>query len=241
MFPNPFTSVSFFQKKRDIVLYRAEDASHKYILKTIITKDPSVKQAFYDEYSTLSSFRHPSVPIYYGITEHFQWGKKKDEALALCMEDCSPGADSGPFCAAEVCEIMHRTAEILGFLLDHGILYTDLHPSNLIVKRQKEGCFVTLVDYTYCYYFLRNPHPDYTLRFSYDLSPRQKGQQMLIQALSFLFYDLIETHGLHELPSSVYCLLETGRNPSADLTLSDFTDMLKSLCGEVQDSLKSSS
>ncbi len=146
MFPDQFTNVSFFQRKRDIVLYRAEDASHKYILNTIITKDPSVKQAFYDEYCILSSFRHPSVPIYYGITEHFLLGEEKDEALALCMEDCSPGEDSGPFCAAEVCDIVHRTAEILGFLLDHGILYTDLHPSNLIIKKRSDVCFVTMVD-----------------------------------------------------------------------------------------------
>ncbi len=45
----------------------------------------------------------------------------------------------------------------------------------------------------------------------------------------------MEGNGLTELPSSVYCLLETGRKPSPDLPLKDFTDMLKRLCREVQD------
>ena len=54
-----------------------------------------------------------------------------------------------------------------------------------------------------------------------------KGQQFLIQALTFLFYDLIETNQIQTLPSAVCQLLETGRNPSDDLSLTDYIRMLR--------------
>ena len=87
MVPTHFTSIEFFQKKKDITLYRAADETQRYILKSIITKDTSVRQAFYDEYETLSALRHPSIPVYYWLREDYQVPGQKSGTLTLCMED----------------------------------------------------------------------------------------------------------------------------------------------------------
>ncbi len=231
MFPARFTSITFFQKKKDITLYKAADASHRYILKSIITKDAAVRQAFYDEYETLSSLRHPSLPIYYGICEHFHLPDQPGQALTLCMEDCSRPLPCSPFTIRDLCHIAWKVSDTLMFLLEHGILYTDLNPSNLIISGEKGAYDVTLVDYTYCYFFLKQPHPPYPLRFSYNLSPDLRGQQFLIQALTYLLYDLIDAHNIMDLPSSVCQLLETGRTPSESLSLKDFSAMLRHCAG----------
>lgn len=226
MVSTEFTSITFFQKKKDITLYRAADEAHRYILKSIITKDAAVRQAFCDEYETLSALRHPSIPVYYWLREDYCLPGQKTGALTLCMEDCSRPAPGALFSITELCRILYKTAGILAYLLEHGVLYTDLNPSNLIISRCHKDYAVTLVDYTYCYYFLRNPYPMYQLRFSYDVSPSLKGQQFLIQELTYLLYDLIEENHIDTLPSLIYQLLETGRNPSEELSLEDFTGML---------------
>lgn len=233
MVPTHFTSIEFFQKKKDITLYRAADETQRYILKSIITKDTSVRQAFYDEYETLSALRHPSIPVYYWLREDYQVPGQKSGTLTLCMEDCSQPAPVFLFSIGELCRILYKTTDILSYLLENGVLYTDLNPSNLIISEAHGDYAVTLVDYTYCYYFLRNPYPAYPLRFSYNISPQLKGQQFLIQALTFLLYDLVEENHIEQLPSPVYQLLETGRNPSEELSLHDFQEMLRH-CGAQQ-------
>lgn len=149
------------------------------------------------------------------------------------MEDCSQPAPVSLFSIGELCRILYKTTDILSYLLENGVLYTDLNPSNLIISEAHGDYAVTLVDYTYCYYFLRNPYPAYPLRFSYNISPQLKGQQFLIQALTFLLYDLVEENHIEQLPSPVYQLLETGRNPSEELSLHDFQEMLRH-CGAQQ-------
>ena len=229
-----FTAITFFQKKKDITLYRATDGQRRYLLKSIITKDAAVKQAFYDEYETLSTLRHPSIPSYYWLEEDYLLPDKQTGALTLCMEDCSRPAPEAPLSMKALCHILAKTGNVLSYLLAHGVLYTDLNPSNLIIYREthtEADLSVTLVDYTYCYYCLRNPHALYPLRFSYDVSPKLKGQQFLIQALTYLLYDLLEANHIEELSSPVYQLLETGRNPSEELSLDDYTAMLRH-CGD---------
>ena len=144
-----------------------------------------------------------------------------------------PAGSGFPFFHRELCRILYKTTDILSYLLENGVLYTDLNPSNLIISEAHGDYAVTLVDYTYCYYFLRNPYPAYPLRFSYNISPQLKGQQFLIQALTFLLYDLVEENHIEQLPSPVYQLLETGRNPSEELSLHDFQEMLRH-CGAQQ-------
>ncbi len=232
MFPTLFTAIELFGKKRDIRLYKAKDTSHRYLLKSIITEDSSIKQAFYDEYHTLSRLSHPSIPVYYGISEHFCPPGEDRKALTLCMEDCSVPELSSPLTFEEINTVILETGDILLYLLQNGVLYTDLNSSNLLLSRTltaegKKDIQVTLIDFTYCYYFLKNPSPPYSLRFSYDLSPELKGQQLLIQSLTYLYYALLEENHVATLPSLVYPLLETGRHPSEELTLSDFLKMLR--------------
>jgi hypothetical protein len=91
MFPEQFTSLVFYQKKKNILLYRAADETRKYVLKSIITKDAAVRQAFYDEYESLCCLTSPSLPVYYGISENFSYPDREGSYLTLCMEDCSGG------------------------------------------------------------------------------------------------------------------------------------------------------
>lgn len=137
----------------------------------------------------------------------------------------------------DLLRILFSTGEVLAYLLENGILYTDLHPSNLLIRTTGQHRMVTLLDFTYCYYFLNNPNPPYTLRFSYNLSPDLKGQQMLIQELTFFLHALLEqkeqatekqTNSLQKsLPFSVYMLLETGNHPPETLSLREFLLMIK--------------
>lgn len=231
MFPNTFSSLQFYQKKRDVVLYKAKDDSRHYMLKGIRTKDSSVTQAFYDEYHTLKMLRHPSIPVYYGLEPSFHFPDFPGDFLTLCMEDRSiPDLQLlKQYNLQELGEILCQVTEVLSYLLEHGILYTDLNPSNVILSRQNNGIHLSLVDYTFCYYFLQNPNPAYSLRFSYDLSPYLKGQAMLIQEVTYLAYALLDTdsHSISGLPSRVLRLLETGKNPPETLSLADFSIMLK--------------
>lgn len=231
MFPHTFSSMQFYQKKRDIVLYKACDDRHRYILKGIIPKDLSAKQAFCDEYHTLKTLKHPSIPVYYGLEEQFRFPGLSGDFLTLCMEDCSvhPEQEFKQYELQELGEILCKITDVLSYLLDHGILYTDLNPSNLIISRQQNNLQLTLVDFTYCYYFLRNPNPSYSLRFSYDLSPHLKGRQMLVQEITYLACALMESQAVSvsSLSSRILRLLETGKNPPEGLSLEEFSIMIK--------------
>lgn len=224
-----FTSITFYQKKKDILLYKACDGFRNYFLKCTDNTDFVIGQAFRDEFHALHTLSHPGIPAYYRLMEQLTLPGQKGSFLALCMEDCTSPSSGSIYSLSSIKEIMiilHKTAKILSYLLENGILYTDLNPSNLLIRQKDNSWGVTLVDYTYCYYFLRNPHPDYDLRFSYDLSPRLRGQQILIQELSLLLQELLYENSINHIPSSVYRLLETGKNPSEAITLKDFSAMI---------------
>ena len=149
--------------------------------------------------------------------------------LVLCMEHCQGVPLSriqDRLDRSQLLGILVLAGELLHFLLNHGILYTDLNPDNLLVNEEETRLRVVLLDFTYCYYFLKNPNPEYGLRFSYDLDPSLKGQQLLIQELAFLFEDMIRTRADEkkdsELSSLVLSLYEAGKNPSPSLSLQDY-------------------
>ena len=82
-------------------------------------------------------------------------------------------------------------------------------------------------------YFLKNPNPEYGLRFSYDLDPSLKGQQLLIQELSLLTSHLLEENAFgqeEDRNSRLYALLETGAHPPDSLSLADYLKALSELC-----------
>lgn len=234
MFPEHFSDFKFRQKKKDISIYEAMDSSKKlYILKCSSDNRPSVKQALLDEYESLRTLSHHSLPRYYGFQENFLLPEYSQPVLALCMERCngiSLNEVADTLTLNEILFIVLSTGEVLSYLLQQGILYTDLHPSNLLIRKVKNTLQITLLDFTYCYYFLKNPNPAYNLRFSYNLSPDLKGQQMLIQELTFFFHAILElqTNPVPQsLPFSVCMVLETGNHPAETLSLQEFLLMIK--------------
>ena len=50
MFPKSFSDFTFYQKKKDILIYKAADSNHQYILKCSENTTPALKQALLDEY-----------------------------------------------------------------------------------------------------------------------------------------------------------------------------------------------
>lgn len=231
MFPDTFQSIHFYQKKREVMLFKAATDTEKYILKAIIAKDESVKQAFCDEYLHLAALSHPSVPKYYGLRDNFHCPGLNGNYLTLCMEDCTPvrPLSLSSLSTDQIILLLYKVGETLSFLLDHGILYTDLNPSNLLVDNIHGIPEVKLIDYTFCYYFMKNPNPLYSLRFSYDLDPSLGGQQLLIQELSFLLHELIQLNPDTELFSGIYAVLETGLHPASSLTLNQYLLLMKQL------------
>ncbi|MDD7210309.1 MAG: protein kinase [Lachnospiraceae bacterium] len=234
MFPQHFTVLSFYQKKKDIWIYRAQDEEHHYILKCIRSGQSDLHQAILDEYESLCHLSHPGIPSYFGLCENFVLPDRAESVTALCMEECTgiPLLKKASFLSVnDTLSILFSIGEILSFLLQNGILYTDLHPSNILIRELGDHYSVTLLDFTCCYYFLKNPNPSYPLRFSYNLSPDLKGQQMLIQELSLLFHALLSLHNNTReemnLPFRVCMLLETGNHPEETLSLEDFLRMIK--------------
>ena len=71
MFPKSFSNFTFYQKKKDILIYKAADSNHQYILKCSENTTPALKQALLDEYEGLFPLSHPSLPKYYGFCENF--------------------------------------------------------------------------------------------------------------------------------------------------------------------------
>ena len=224
MFPQQFLSLEFYQKKKNILLYRAKDQAHAYILKSIITKDDADLQAFYDEYESLSHLDSPFLPVYHGICENFTYPDRDGSYLTLCMEDCSPRRplDEISCNAKELLSILYQTGSALLYLLENGILYTDLHPANILIHKDLDHIEITLLDFTYCYYYRLNPHPAYKLRFSYELCPALKGHQLLIQELALLLQEMMQRMDAIDIPSKLYLLLETGLHPTEWMNLPDY-------------------
>jgi serine/threonine protein kinase len=221
-------AISFFRKKRNVLLYKASFNDSPVILKCMSSPEHSARQAFCDEYKVMSRLSHPGIPTYHWIRESFCLPDFKDPVLALCMEDCSPDheADISSLSLGQLLKILYKVSSLLSWLLEEGVLYTDLNPTNLILDEMEDSITVHLVDYTCCYFFLENPYPEYSLRFSYDLSPDLKGQQLLIQELSFLLQDLLNDREDILIPSSVYRLMEEGKRPSISLSLAEYRTMI---------------
>lgn len=225
------TSIQFYQKKRNVLLYKASLAGKRVLLKCTSLGKPSDREAFMDEYKALKGLSHPGIPAYYWLREPFYLPDQREPFLVLCMEDCSktPAVTTSELSLPEIIAVLRQVCTIISWLLEHGILYTDLNPTNLILHRHDNSISVSLVDYTYCYFFLENPYPHYSLRFSYNLSPSLKGQQLLIQELSFLLQELLDNREDILIPSRIYRLMETGMNPSEHLSLSDYSAMLDNI------------
>lgn len=233
MFSSHLSRIRLYKKKRDVLLYNALLNDRDVILKCTAVGDPAAREAYMDEYQVLSGLSHPGIPAYYGFTESFLLPGQADPVMAICMEDCTRSGRKetlvpvSSLTLIEILTLLTDIGDILSWLLDAGVLYTDLNPSNLIIHKAKDRLRVSLVDYTYSYFFLKNPYPAYDLRFSYNLSPELKGRQLLIQEMSYLLQDLLNDCKGEDIPSFVYRLLETGMNPPDHLSLSNFASMIQ--------------
>ena len=69
MFPKSFSDFTFYQKKKDILIYKAADSNHQYILKCSENTTPALKQALLDEYEGLSPLSHPSPKVLWVLRE----------------------------------------------------------------------------------------------------------------------------------------------------------------------------
>ena len=47
MFPKSFSNFTFYQKKKDILIYKAADSNHQYILKCSENTTPALKPVSY--------------------------------------------------------------------------------------------------------------------------------------------------------------------------------------------------
>lgn len=221
-------SISFYQRKRESLLYRAMSLQGPVFIKCLQSKDPGLRRALSDEYHVMHTLSHPGIPAYYGMFEDFPLPDREGHALALCMQDCLklPQLNLADLAWPDLIETLSQICGILSYLLENGVLYTDLNPTNILLHYDKK-IQVSLVDYSCCYFFLENPNPDYSLRFSYNLSPNLKGQQLLIQEMSFLLQELIDQRTDSQVPSSLYRLLEAGKNPPDYLSLSEYASMIE--------------
>ncbi len=229
MFPVRLSTPSLISKRQDTLLYSATDSQRNYILKCPRNITEATREAYLDEYATMSQILHPSIPVYYGYEPDYRFDASDTEGFpCLCIEHChgTPLSSRANLSARELKYILMSIGHVFISLLNNGILYLDLNPSNILIG-SGDHPVITLLDYTFCYYFRRNPSPSYRLRFSYNLSASLPGQQLLIQEMSYFAHAMIDTFDIHDIPSSFYLLIESGLKPSEDMALSDYLSLLE--------------
>lgn len=216
------TILSILASKRQSILYKVTDGTSFYVLKTPKLANDSDVEAYKDEFETLKHISHPVLPKYYGFYPNLIIPDAKKDRPALLMEyvDGAPLSAYEYLTTKELKKYILDLGDALLTLLTNGILYTDLHPGNLLIQNGE----LKLIDFTKAYYFMRNPYPSYTPKISYQLDQNLKGQQMLTQALTLLLIHLSEQFDVKNIPLS---LIQLGEHPHSGLTFHDFLEKLE--------------
>ncbi len=233
-------SLTCLQTKTDSLLFRGQSPSGPLFVKALSARRRALVHALRDEYAVLKEVHRPYIPTYYEYIHDLQWDGKCYEAIT--MEYIDRPALSGllpSLSSRALFAILAGVGRALDDLRLSGIVYTDLNPGNILLD--EKGDF-RIVDYTGAWFYLRNPHPDYTLRFSYQLTFEGNATALLIRELALMLNEIIEIREEEgqtgkagqkkegsTLPSSVYPVLETGLHPSEGLTLDEYAGMLYSL------------
>ena len=219
--PDHLTIKKILAAPRHSMIYLAADDLHTYVIKTPRQASPSVLEAYEDEYDTLKNLSHPVLPHYYSLIPELIIGPGSSPVPALLMEyiDGTSLSSTKYLTTKQLKKYILDLGDGLLLLLSKGVLYTDLHPGNLII--QNSG--LRLIDFTCAYYFIRNPYPSYTPKVSYHLNQNLKGQQLLIQALTFLLTHLPDHCSIDGLSPS---LLSLGENPHSGISFSDYLNAL---------------
>lgn len=222
MFPKNFTNLSNLHTSDRSYLFRVTEKNKNYVIKISKETTPASMEAYKDEYDTFSCMCHPSIPMYFGYEEHFR-AQGLPSGQALCMQYLSGTSLSSVsyFSIDDFKKYILDLGNILSYLLNCGVLYTDLHENNILL----EDGDVKLLDFTYAYYFLKNPNPSYTPNICYGLDLSLNGQQILIQNVSLLIKRLLEK-GVVPLTPSLGAVLQTGLHPHSSLLFYDFLEML---------------
>jgi serine/threonine protein kinase len=162
-----------------------------FVIKTPRQATASIREAYEDEYESLKSLSHPVLPHYYALCTNFRLPvqtEASDFCPALVMEyiDGIPLSSMPHLTTKQLQKYILDLGDCLLYLLDHGVLYTDLHPGNLLIQNES----LKLIDFTRAYYYQRNPYPTYTPKISYHLDPNLKAQQLLTQSVTHLLQNL---------------------------------------------------
>lgn len=219
--PNQLTITKLLAAPRQSFLYLASDGIKSYVVKVPRIPSPAILEAYEDEYETLKDLIHPVCPHYYAMLPNFQIGSSPQPVPALLMEYINgvPLSSVKYLTTKQLKKYILDLGDFLLLLLSKGVLYTDLHPGNLLIQNDQ----IRLLDFTCAYYFIRNPYPSYVPKISYHLNQNLKGQQLLIQALTFLLTHLPEQCSIRGIPDS---LIQMGENPHSGLSFSDFLNLL---------------
>ncbi len=226
MFPNSFDKVSYVHTSNRSHLFLVTEENANYIIKISKETTAASLEAYKDEYETFSKISHPSIPMYFGYEPHF-CVEGMPCGPALCIEYLT-GTAMSSISHFNICDFKKYILDIgnlLSYLLNFGVLYTDLHENNILIE---EG-HIKLLDFTYAYYFLRNPSSLYTPNICYGLDLSLGGQQILIQSLSLLIKRLIDDKKI-DMTSSLCAILQTGLHPHSSLLFYDFLDMIENIC-----------
>ena len=222
MLPNQLSILSVLALPRNSVLYKVTDETMKYVLKASRYPLAGEKEAFSDEYHTMVKVSHPVLPKYYDYFSDLNIPHSTEPVPAVLMEyvEGEPFTSIPYLTTKELKKYIMDLGSGLLALLNHGVLYMDLHPGNLLIQQEQ----IRLIDLTKAYYFLSNPNPSYIPKISYHLNQHLAGQQLLIQELTLFLLHLPEQFSIAAIPPS---LLHLGQNPHSGITFSEFLDRLE--------------
>lgn len=216
-----FPIQSILCHSRGSVLYLLSDGTKESVLKASRHFSREDQEAFSDEFQVMQHLRHPVLPIYYDYYDKIQIADGQEAVSAIHMEYIKgiPFSSLSYLTTKQFKKYILDLGDALLLLLQHGVLYLDLHPGNLILQGEQ----IRLIDLTRAYYFLVNPHPSYTPKISYELNQHLAGQQLLIQALTLFLLHLPEQFPKNGIPASLF---ELGLHPHSGIRFSEFLTRL---------------
>ena len=143
---NHFTIRTLLSAPKHSLIYLVSDSSSDYAVKIPRHTSSSVLEAYTDEFLTLKELSHPVLPVYYYFFPEISLSPSMEPAPALFMEYIDGiSLSSVDFLMPRTLkQYMLELGDALLTLLLHGVLYTDLHPANLLIQNGS----LRLVDFT---------------------------------------------------------------------------------------------
>ena len=218
---NKLSILSVLERPRNSIIYKVTDGTNSFVMKASLTPSDTDREAFEDEYLSISRITHQALPKYYAYYTCIRIPDAMEPVPAVLMEyvDGVPLSLIEHLTTKQLKKYILDLGDTLLVLFQQGILYLDLHPGNLIIQNNQ----IRLVDFTKAYYYQRNPNPSYMPKTSYQLNQHLPGQQLLIQALTLLLLHLPEQSFMQGIPPS---LIRLGEHPHQGITFSEFLNKI---------------